>query len=56
MEINLGMLGANGPATSAELSCPVGAARDTVGNFYFSDANSVFRVTNGILTRVAGQG
>ena len=40
-----GYSGDNGPATSAELSCPYGVAVDAEGSVYFADAcNQVIRV------------
>jgi len=47
-----------GPATSAELSGPVGVAVDSAGNLYIADAgnNRIRRVSNGVITTVAGNG
>ena len=52
-------LAEGGPATSAELSDPVGLAVDSGGNFYFADLNNgrIRKVsTAGIITTVAGNG
>jgi len=57
-----GFSGDNGPATGAELNEPVGVASDTSGNLYISDKNRysdyglVRKVSNGIITTVAGNG
>jgi len=53
-----GFSGDNGPATSAQLSAPVGVAVDAAGNLYIADANNfrVRKVANGIITTVAGNG
>ncbi|HEY0758988.1 MAG TPA: FG-GAP-like repeat-containing protein [Acidisarcina sp.] len=52
-----GILGDNGPATSAYLSTPAGVALDPAGNLYISD-ESAFRVRkvspDGTITTVAG--
>jgi uncharacterized protein (TIGR03437 family) len=51
-------LGENGPAAGAQLLSPQGLALDGAGNLYLSDAGTgrVLKVTNGVLTRVAGTG
>lgn len=50
--------GDNGPATSALLASPVGVAVDLAGNIYIADslANRVRKVSNGVITTVAGTG
>jgi sugar lactone lactonase YvrE len=51
-------LGDNGPATSAGLNYPFGVAVDSSGNLYIEDTvdNRVRRVSNGVMTTVAGGG
>lgn len=45
------------PATSVPLEGPGAVATDSVGNFYYADRDSVYRVDRqGIATRVAGSG
>jgi len=53
-----GFSGDNGPATSAELSTQTGVAVDTAGNLYIADTqnNRIRKVSNGIITTVAGNG
>jgi hypothetical protein len=53
-----GLSGDNGPAASAELNYPIGVALDTAGNIYIADShnNLVRKVSNGIITTVAGNG
>jgi len=53
-----GYNGDNGPATSAQLAQPSGVAVDAAGNLYIADSynNSVRKVSNGIITTVAGTG
>jgi uncharacterized protein (TIGR03437 family) len=53
-----GFSGDGGPATSAQLSYPVGIAVDSGGNLYIADnGNSRIRkVSNGVITTVAGNG
>jgi len=48
--------GDNGPATSALLSGPGGVAVDAAGNVYFTDSFRVRKVSNGVITTVAGTG
>lgn len=51
--------GDGGPATAAQLSSPVGFARDAAGNLYFADSgNNKIRVIgkDGIIRTVAGTG
>jgi uncharacterized protein (TIGR03437 family) len=51
-----GFSGDNGPATSAQLSGPSGIAVDAAGNVYFTDANRVRKISNGVVSTVAGNG
>ena len=53
-----GFGGDNGPATNAELSYPSSIALDSVGNLYIVDHgnNRIRKVSNGIITTVAGNG
>jgi uncharacterized protein (TIGR03437 family) len=53
-----GYSGDNGPAASAQLTYPRGAAVDSAGNVYFADSNNnrIRRVSNGVITTVAGNG
>ncbi len=44
------------PATSAQLSYPVGVALDAQGNLYITSGGRVKRVANGIMTTIAGTG
>src|ERR1017187_6999876 len=51
--------GDGGPATAAQLSSPLGFARDAAGNLYFADSgNNKIRVIgkDGIIRTVAGNG
>jgi uncharacterized protein (TIGR03437 family) len=50
--------GDNGPATSAQLWYPGGAAVDSAGNLYIADTlnNRIRKVSNGVITTVAGGG
>ena len=50
--------GDNGPATSAELDYPKGVAVDSAGILYiaYSDNNRVRKVSQGVITTVAGNG
>jgi hypothetical protein len=52
-----GSSGDNGPAASAQLSAS-GVAVDSVGNLYVADAdnNRIRKVSNGVITTVAGNG
>ncbi|HXP87708.1 MAG TPA: IPT/TIG domain-containing protein [Bryobacteraceae bacterium] len=54
----LGFSGDNGPAASAQLSFPYGVAVDSAGNLYIADYgnNRVRKVSNGIITTIAGNG
>ena len=49
-----GFGGGNWPAVSAQLNFPSGIAVDSTGNLYISDANRVRKVSNGVITTVAG--
>jgi uncharacterized protein (TIGR03437 family) len=53
-----GFSGDNGPATSAQVGGPRGLAVDSAGNVYIADsyANRVRKVSNGVITTVAGNG
>jgi sugar lactone lactonase YvrE len=53
-----GLSGDNGPATSAQLHNPTGVAVDSAGNLYIADQgdNRIRKVTNGVITTVAGTG
>jgi uncharacterized protein (TIGR03437 family) len=55
---NDGFSGDGGPATSAQLSFPLGVAVDGSGNLFISDGDSRVRKvsTNGVITTVAGTG
>jgi uncharacterized protein (TIGR03437 family) len=50
--------GDNGPATSAQLNFPGGAAVDSAGNLYIADTLNlrIRKVSNGMITTVAGNG
>ena len=51
-------LGDNGPAASAQVLYPYGVAVDSAGNLYIADSghNRVRKVSNGVITTVAGNG
>lgn len=53
-----GFGGDNGPATSAELGEPINVAVDSAGNLYIADTqnNRIRKVTNGVITTIAGNG
>jgi trimeric autotransporter adhesin len=53
-----GFSGDNGPATSAQLNYPCGVAVDSAGNLYIAELNNnrIRRVSNGVITTVAGNG
>ena len=53
-----GFSGDNGPATSAQLNYPAGVAVDSAGNLYIADTdnNRIRKVSNGVITTVAGNG
>ena len=55
---DFGGTGDDGPATSAQLGDPEGLAVDSAGNLYIADTNNnrVRRVSNGVITTVAGSG
>ncbi len=51
-----GAAGDGGAATSACLVGPMGIALDTAGSLYIADGDLVRKVTNGVITTVAGAG
>jgi len=51
-----GFSGDGGPATSAELADPQGVAVDSAGNLYIADYARIRKVSNGVITTVAGNG
>jgi sugar lactone lactonase YvrE len=53
-----GFSGDGGPATSAELTEPLGVAVDSAGNLYIADQpnNRIRKVSGGVITTVAGGG
>ncbi len=53
-----GFAGDNGPAANAQLHSPAGVAVDPAGNVYIADSgnNRVRKVSNGVITTVAGNG
>jgi uncharacterized protein (TIGR03437 family) len=53
-----GFSGDNGPATSAQLDFPYGVAVDSAGSLYIGDSgnNCVRKVSNGVITTIAGNG
>jgi uncharacterized protein (TIGR03437 family) len=51
-----GFSGDNVLATNAQLSVPEGVAVDPAGNLFIADGGRVRRVTNGVITTVAGNG
>ena len=51
-----GFSGDNGPATSAQLDGPYAIAADSSGNLYITDSDRVRKVSNGVITTVAGNG
>lgn len=53
-----GFSGDGGPASNAELNNPSGLAVDSAGNLYIADTlnNRVRKVSNGVITTVAGNG
>lgn len=53
-----GYSGDKGPATSAQLAGPAGIVVDYLGNLYIADSynNCVRKVTNGVITTIAGTG
>jgi hypothetical protein len=53
-----GFGGDNGPATSAYLNEPAAVAVDSAGNLYIADSgnNRIRKVSNGVITTVAGNG
>ena len=51
-----GFTGDNGPATSAQLYFPSGVTLDSIGNLYVADTDRIRKVSNGVITTVAGNG
>jgi uncharacterized protein (TIGR03437 family) len=51
-----GFSGDNGPATSAQLAFFQGVAVDSAGNLYIADNQRVRKVSNGVITTIAGNG
>jgi len=53
-----GYSGDNGPANLAQLDSPDGVAVDSAGNLYIADSenNRIRKVSNGVITTVAGNG
>ena len=51
-----GFSGDNGPATSAQLSYPYGIAVDSAGNLYIAAGIRIRKVSDGVITTVAGNG
>jgi sugar lactone lactonase YvrE len=51
-----GFSGDNGPATSAQLNGPSAVAVDSAGSLYIADYNRVRKVSDGVITTVAGNG
>jgi uncharacterized protein (TIGR03437 family) len=51
-----GFSGDNGPATSAQLSYPVGVAVDSDGSLYIVDNQRIRKVSNGVISTAAGTG
>ena len=49
-------LGDNGPPTSAQLNSPIGVAVDSRGSVYIAEGNRIRKVSNGVITTVAGNG
>ena len=48
--------GDNGPATSAQLQGPGAVTVDAAGNVYIVDLHRIRKVSNGVITTVAGNG
>ncbi|MEO8052551.1 MAG: hypothetical protein ABI833_19250 [Acidobacteriota bacterium] len=53
---NFGFSGDNGPATSAGLGLTSGVAVDAAGNLYIVDVSRIRKVSNGVITTMAGNG
>jgi uncharacterized protein (TIGR03437 family) len=53
-----GFSGDNGPSTSAQLNSPFSVTVDSAGNLYIADSgnNRVRKISNGVITTVAGNG
>lgn len=51
-----GFSGDNGPATSAQLNAPQCVALDSANNLYIGDGDRIRKVSNGLITTVAGGG
>jgi len=49
-----GLSGDGGPAALAQLNFPTGLAVDAAGNLYISDGDRVRKISNGVITTVAG--
>ena len=49
-----GSSGDNGLATAAQINSSIGIGLDSSGNLYLTDSNTIRRVSNGVITRVAG--
>ena len=50
----LGFSGDGGPATSAQMTSPRTVALDSLGNLYITESGRVRKVSNGVITTVAG--
>jgi hypothetical protein len=51
-----GFSGDNGPAASAQLSITSAVAVDSAGNLYIADNNRIRKVSDGVITTIAGNG
>ena len=51
-----GYSGDNGPGASAQVNQPRNVAVDSSGNVYIADTNNIRKVSNGVITTVAGGG
>jgi sugar lactone lactonase YvrE len=52
----IGFSGDNGPADHAQLTQPNAVAVDSIGSVYIADGNRIRKVSNGIITTIAGNG